>query len=205
MNKTPKPHDLLWGMTPDQLPGGAPAWTIQALAAGHPVVVRRALCEPGLVAVGIRGPSREQRFAAHMPTVSIQRLMSPEQLRPRAAAGIPALRALEAVAPMLAASGLPWGPTGGVGFQLATGIAVLHEASDLDLLLRTPTCFSRQQARELLAALAEAPCRIDLQLETPHGAVALREWAGDSQRVLLKCAEGARLVDNPWQPLGRAA
>ncbi|MFC5694790.1 malonate decarboxylase holo-ACP synthase [Pseudomonas sp. GCM10022186] len=205
MNKTPKPHDLLWGMTPDHLPAGAPAWAVQALAAGHPVVLRRALCEPGLVAVGIRGSSREQRLAATMPIHSIQRLVSPEQLRPRTAAGLPALRALEAVAPMLAATGLPWGPTGGVGFQLATGIAVLHDASDLDLLLRTPTCFDRQHARELLSALANAPCRIDLQLETPNGAVALREWAGGSRRVLLKCAEGARLVDNPWLPLERAA
>ena len=68
---------------------------------------------------------------------------------------------------------------------------------------RNPFC--RQQSRELLAALSDAPCRIDLQLETPNGAVALREWAGDSRRVLLKCAEAARLVDNPWLPLERAA
>jgi phosphoribosyl-dephospho-CoA transferase len=205
MNKTPKPHDLLWGMTPDQLPDEAPAWAHQALATGHPVVVRRAFCEPGLVAVGLRGSSREQRLAALMPIRSIQRLVSPEQLRPRAAADLPALRALDSVAPVLAATGQPWGPTGGVGFQLATGIAVLHQASDLDLILRTPNPFCRQQARELLATLAEAPCRIDLQLETPNGAVALREWAGEARRVLLKCAEGARLVDNPWLLLERAA
>ncbi|MDT4852119.1 Phosphoribosyl-dephospho-CoA transferase [compost metagenome] len=200
-----EPHDLLWGMTPDQLPAEAPAWAQQALAAGHPVVVRRAVCEPGMIAVGIRGTSREQRLAATMPISSIQRLMSPEQLRPRITADLPALRALDAVASLLTATGLPWGPTGGVGFQLATGIPVLHEASDLDLLLRTPISFSRQQARALLAALADAPCRVDLQLETPNGAVALREWAGESRRVLLKCVEGARLVDNPWQPMERAA
>ena len=61
MSAKPKPHDLLWGMTPDQLPADAPVWAQQALAAGHPVVVRRALCEPGMIAVGIRGASREQR------------------------------------------------------------------------------------------------------------------------------------------------
>ncbi|MDH4566565.1 malonate decarboxylase holo-ACP synthase [Pseudomonas sp. BN414] len=205
MNKTPKPHDLLWGMSIDQLPADAPVWAQQALAAGHPVVVRRALCEPGLVAVGIRGTSRDQRLAAFMPTHSIQRVLSPEQLRPRAAADFPALRALEIVAPILSASGFPWGPTGSVGFQLATGIAVLHEASDLDLILPARNPFSRQHARALLAALADAPCRIDLQLETPNGAVALREWAGEARRVLLKCAEGARLVDNPWLPLECAA
>ncbi|AOE82698.1 malonate decarboxylase holo-ACP synthase [Pseudomonas sp. TCU-HL1] len=205
MSANPKPHDLLWGMTTDQLPADVPAWAQQALAAGHPVVVRRALCEPGRVAVGIRGTRRDQRFAATMPIHSIQRALSPEQLRPRAAADFPALRALETVAPILAATGLPWGPTGSVGFQLATGIAVLHQASDLDLILRTPDFFDRQHARALLAALADAPCRIDLQLETPNGAVALREWAGEARRVLLKCAEGARLVDNPWLVLERAA
>ncbi|MNT93998.1 Phosphoribosyl-dephospho-CoA transferase [compost metagenome] len=73
------------------------------------------------------------------------------------------------------------------------------------MLLRTPISFSRQQARALLAALADAPCRVDLQLETPNGAVALREWAGEARRVLLKCAEGARLVDNPWLLMERAA
>ncbi len=205
MKTNPRPHDLLWGMTPDQLPSEAPAWAVQALAAGHPVVVRRALCEPGWVAVGIRGASREQRFAATMPIHAIQRLLSPEQLTPRVPGQWLALRALAAIKPLLDATGLPWGPTGGVGFQLATGIPVLHDASDLDLILRTADPIDRQQARALLAALTNAPCRIDLQLETPSGAVALREWAGESSRVLLKCAEGARLVDNPWQPLERAA
>jgi len=33
---------------------------------------------------------------------------------------------------------------------------------------------------------------------TPSGGVALREWAGDSARVLLKCATGARLIEDPW-------
>ena len=31
-------HDLLWGMTPAHLPADAPAWVLDALSAGHPVV-----------------------------------------------------------------------------------------------------------------------------------------------------------------------
>lgn len=201
----PRPHDLLWGLAPEQLPAEAPAWARQVLAAGQPVVVRRALCEPGRVAVGLRGASREQRFATLMPLAAIQRCVSPEQLRPRTSGHWPALRALVDLMPQLEATGLAWGPTGGVGFELATGVPVLHAESDLDLVLRTPEPFVRQRARELLALLERARCRIDLQLETPFGAVALREWAGDSRRVLLKCAEGARLVDNPWQALEHAA
>ena len=34
-------HDLLWGMIPAHLPVDAPGWAVEALSAGHPVVVRR--------------------------------------------------------------------------------------------------------------------------------------------------------------------
>ena len=44
------------------LPGDAPAWAVQALATGQPVVVRRAACASGWVAVGVRGQGREQRL-----------------------------------------------------------------------------------------------------------------------------------------------
>ena len=54
-------HDLLWGMTPAHLPADAPAWVLAVIGAGQPVVVRRALAEPGYVAVGVRGRLREQR------------------------------------------------------------------------------------------------------------------------------------------------
>ena len=82
---------------------------------------------------------------------------------------------------------------------------VVHADSDLDLLLRTPQPLARVQARELLDILDCAPCRIDLQLETPAGAVALREWAGCARRVLLKSAHGPRLVSDPWAAMERAA
>ena len=47
--------------------------------------------------------------------------------------------------------------------------------------------------------LDKAACSVDLQLQTPFGAVALREWAGPSRRVLLKTTSGAHLVIDPWQ------
>jgi phosphoribosyl-dephospho-CoA transferase len=96
------------------------------------------------------------------------------------------------------ALGLCWGVTGSVGFQLATGLPTAHTDSDLDLLLRTPIELPRHKARTLLGLLDEAACRVDLQLETPSGAIAMREWAGSASRVLLKCVTGARLVENPW-------
>jgi phosphoribosyl-dephospho-CoA transferase len=37
-----------------------------------------------------------------------------------------------------------------------------------------------------------------MQLQAPAGALALREWAGNSRQVLLKAADGAHLVSDPW-------
>ncbi|MBJ9975181.1 malonate decarboxylase holo-ACP synthase [Pseudomonas sp. S75] len=198
-------HDLLWGMTQDQLPLDAPEWARRVLLAARPVVVRRAVIGAGRVAVGVRGGQRSDRLAAEMPVASIQRRCRPEQLRGGGRAQVPALQALHAVTPLMDSLGLPWGPTGGVGYQLATGVAVLHQGSDLDLLLRTPAALSRVEAKALLQALGTAPCRIDLQLETPFGAVALAEWAGASKRVLLKSRHGACLVSNPWSALELSA
>lgn len=191
-------HDLLWGMTPAHLPADAPTWAVEAIGAGPPVVVRRAIAEPGYVAVGVRGRLREQRLAAQMPVSAVQRRVTPEALRgvvsPR---DLPALRALAALRPMLAQE--TWGVTGSAGFELASGVEALHEQSDLDLILRTPEPLARGDAEDLLAILETAECPVDLQLQTPFGAVALREWASGSRRVLLKTASGAHLVLDPWQ------
>ncbi len=199
MHDTPRPHDLLWGMTPAQLQADAPAWAHEVLIAGQPVVVRRAMVENGQLAVGLRGSSRDQRYASVMPARSVLRKVRPEQLVERLpVSDLPALHALKQLKPNMDALGLCWGVTGSVGFQLATGSPTAHTDSDLDLLLRTPIELPRHKARTLLGLLDEAACRVDLQLETPSGAIAMREWAGSASRVLLKCVTGARLVENPW-------
>lgn len=193
------PHDLLWGLPTAALPIDAPAWAFEAIGLGHPVVVRRARVPAGLVAVGVRGRSRDQRYATHMKLDDVQRRVRPEELIVMTPdADWPALRALQQIRPVMHALGLPWGVAGGAGFELASGVPVLHAGSDLDLILRTPDFFDRQHAARLVEQLASAVCRIDLQLQTPVGAVALREWAGPSRQVLLKAEKGARLVDNPW-------
>lgn len=191
-------HDLLWGMTLAHLPADAPAWVREAIRAGHPVVVRRAIAEPGHVAVGVRGRVREQRYAARMPVAAVHRRVVPQDLRDvPSARDLPALRALDQLRPVLAQQ--DWGVSGSAGFELASGIEALHANSDLDLILCTPKHLDRREARALLAILDTAPCAVDLQLQTPFGAVALREWAGPSHRVLLKTVSGAHLVLDPWQ------
>jgi phosphoribosyl-dephospho-CoA transferase len=199
-------------MTPQLLASDAPLWAVQVLAAGQPVVVRRAECAEGWVAVGVRGQGRAQRWGGLMRVMDINRVASPEGLvagQARSHVEIlsraMAIQALASVAPVLDATRLAWGPTGSVGYQLASGVEVVHADSDLDLLLRTPAPMARKAARDLLDILDCAPCRIDVQLQTPAGAVALREWAGNARRVLLKSASGARLVIDPWSDLECAA
>lgn len=203
-----QPHDLLWGMPVAALPADAPAWVSEVLTLGHPVVVRRAQVAEGWVGVGVRGRSRDQRFATLMKMADITRRTQPEQLIDapgNAATDWPALQALRQMRSVMDAQGLPWGVAGSAGFELATGFQVLHQDSDLDLILRTDQFFSREQAADLTKVLDGAVCRIDLQLQTPSGGMALREWAGSARRVLLKANDGARLVSNPWQLQDRAA
>ncbi len=201
IDRQPQAHDLLWGLSAAQLDASAPDWARDVLAAGQPVVVRRGPAPQGQVAVGVRGRGREQRYATWMPLAAISRRVAPEQLTGGGAGqdAWPAMRALAWLAPQLDALGLAWGVTGGAGYQLATGEAVLHANSDLDLLLRVPQPLDRAVAAELLDLLDRALCRVDLQLETPHGAIALREWAGPASQVLLKTQQGPRLVADPWQ------
>ncbi|MFK4026104.1 MULTISPECIES: malonate decarboxylase holo-ACP synthase [Stutzerimonas stutzeri group] len=199
MHDTPRPHDLLWGMTPAQLPADAPAWAVAVLAAGQPVVVRRARVAAGLVAVGLRGATRDQRLAALMPVEAIAHRLAPEELLGRQATeDLPVFRVLAELRPLLDALGHAWGVTGSAGFQLATGLPTAHPDSDLDLLLRAERPLPRSEARPLLQLLEGRACRVDLQLETPLGGVALGEWAGGAARVLVKAAEGPRLVSDPW-------
>ena len=199
-------HDLLWGMTPEQLPADAPSWVIESIRADQPVVVRRAMSAPDQIAVGVRGRLREQRYATLMSVDAIQRRVRPEDLCHLSIdRNLPAVHALAQLRPMLDGCDWVWGVSGSAGFELASGFQALHEGSDLDLILRTPQPLERSQAQEILRLLDASFCKVDMQLQTPFGAVALREWAGPSKRILLKNASEACLVTNPWNPQEQAA
>jgi phosphoribosyl-dephospho-CoA transferase len=200
--QAPLPHDLCWGMPVAGLPADAPAWVVDVVQRRHPVVVRRALAPAGQLAVGVRGPGREQRYATFMGLADVRRSVRPEQLGQLQGSGDarewPALQALAQLRPLLNGLGVAWGVSGSAGFELASGVRALHPGSDLDLIVRTPRYVSRQCAARWLQALEGAPCRVDVQLQTPRGGVALRDWAGTASQVLLKGPSAAELVVNPW-------
>ncbi len=192
-------HDLLWGMSADALAEDAPLWVKAVLQRGDPVVVRRAITAADQVAVGIRGQFRHQRYAAVMPRSTITRQLKPEALTQVAIHQFKHLaERLQSISSIMKNFSGCWGYTGSFGFELATGIATVTAQSDIDLLIRTEQPFAKQQAIELLENFQQAGLNVDIQLQLPQGGLALKEWARNSGKVLLKRPDGAVLVGNPW-------
>lgn len=193
-----RPHDLVRLADPEEiLTGTEPAWVGCALAAVPWAVIRRAPAPAGHLAVGVRGPARHQRHAMLIPAGVAAGIARPEDLRP--AAGVigpetPALAALRECCPIFDGLGRPWGPTGSAGFELATGRPATTQASDLDLLIRLGTLSGFACAAELAGQLSRLPARVDCQLETGHGAVALAELATHPDKIVLRTSDGPRLL-----------
>jgi phosphoribosyl-dephospho-CoA transferase len=203
-----RPHDLLWVTDWHALHASTPlpAWVNAGWMASAPVVVRREQVEgTALIPVGLRGRERSERLGAYLESGAVLRRLSPEMLARQAAwlqmpdlDCLPATAALKRIASLLDASGLRWGPTGSMGFALASGLPALREQSDLDILVRCDAPFTRVQQRVLADMLEGHGCRIDMQIDTGHGGFAFREWAREHGRVLLKTGLGPFLTSDPW-------
>lgn len=202
------PHDLLRLRRHDVLhfDEPPPPWVLLALREVPWVVVRRAVAREDLLPVGVRGDARHLRYAGWVAPEDVERALSPHALRDHAVclsakrAALPAARALAAVERAWVGWSLPWGPGGSLGFELATGWPTVAQASDLDLVIHARHALSHDEARSQMAKLPlDCGVRIDVQLETPAGAVALSEFAAqDAGCVMLRGAQGARLVRDPW-------
>jgi phosphoribosyl-dephospho-CoA transferase len=156
------------------------------------------------VAVGIRGTERAQRFGAWIDDQDVESIVSPEDLVRVAPAytrgALPAFVALAALRVRL--DGFSWGPTGSAGFELATGAPTVRVSSDLDVLVRVSArpaqAVIRSLADVVFSAASQAGTRIDAQIETPAGGVALAELVEGKARVLARANDGPRLVADPW-------
>jgi phosphoribosyl-dephospho-CoA transferase len=206
-----RPHDLLTPASAGDLVGeDPPAWVREDLSVMSMVVVRRAEARDGLVPVGVRGKNRDRRFAAHLPLASVIRTLTPEMLA-RAAAwrtarrsnDLPHFAVLDPVARLFDEAALVWGPTGSMGYELASGAACLTATSDIDLVVRAPVALSRVLSASLYDSLRRLPVRVDAQIETPSGAVALAEYASGVARFALRTSWGPRFVDDPWREWAR--
>lgn len=182
-----------------------PDWALQSLHRAPWVVVRRAPSRQGLLPVGVRGFARDERIAAWLPRTAIRECRAPQALA--AARGwlrlrdiTPAIAALNQAEAILHAHGWSkrWGPGGSAGFELASGRPVTTTDSDLDLVLLADAPYGRTDAVALLDALATLSVRCDVLMETPHGAVALAEYARGHALSMQRTPRGPRLVQDPW-------
>jgi phosphoribosyl-dephospho-CoA transferase len=192
MPKMPlRPHDLVRIDEPAPLlRGDEPGWVGAALAAVPWAVVRRAPARPGHVPVGVRGSVRGERFALDVPATAVRDVRTPEQLRSGGPGPDrrPVFRTLDAVTLLL--GNQVWGPTGSVGFSLATGHDVTTGSSDLDLVVRALGLPDPAHARDLLRRFADLPARVDAQLDLDGGAVALADVASGWDEVLVRTPAG---------------
>jgi phosphoribosyl-dephospho-CoA transferase len=195
--RAPRPHDLLrlLGAAAPSLPVDAPVWTRDALLAAPWVVVRRCTAPAGLIPVGIRGTTRYQRYPWLVTPDQVHHTVTPEDLSLAdlpAGRDLPATRTLAAIRTTLHDMDVQWGPTGSVGFELATGIPTATSASDLDLVVRAPADPALLVA--LHHRLAGLDARVDCQVETRWGVVALAEMVSECGEVLMRTATGPLLV-----------
>jgi phosphoribosyl-dephospho-CoA transferase len=191
---------------------GLPPWVDESLQRAPWVVIRRAPFRGGLIPVGVRGESREQRFASWISTDAVLEYVTPQTLAscrswaiavdPARCAAVPALAALDLVESIMEEHhfrGL-WGPGGSVGFELASERVTATPGSDLDLVVEVSGVSRANQLESLdrlWSALGALPVRIDVLLESPEGAVALSDYAQahrENSPFVLRTTEGPRLI-----------
>jgi phosphoribosyl-dephospho-CoA transferase len=200
----PAPHDLLQlGNVTGIECAHLPRWAQDSLRWAGWVVRRRAKPRADGIPVGIRGRQRNQRHACWVPIESVDRVVPPwELVHPLATceSGLTVVRIARTVSALMAEQGLRWGPTGSLGFTLASGRVAIRPESDLDMLIDTPAELPREHARKLNHELQRLECAVDAQLATPAGGVSLDEWANTTaQRLLVRTESGPMLTANPWR------
>lgn len=186
-----------------------PEWVRAALIPSRSVVARREAAPPGMIAVGVRGPRREQRWAGVVTNEDVHQVIGPGALRFQnakiARRSLPAIQALRFAEERLRRLTQEWGPAGSVGYELATGLSVTSLESDLDLVIYAPYPLQRDEVRCLWNVLDIAPARVDVRLETPAGGFSFEEYMRGQDRVLLRTPTGPILTDDPWRPAERTA
>jgi triphosphoribosyl-dephospho-CoA synthase len=194
-----RPHDLvrLTSHAVARIADDGPAWVAASLKRAPWATVRRAHVAGG-VAIGVRGAGREQRLATIVQAEDVDAVVTPETLAAaRPARDHGAFAALRTVVYEARARGLSAGPIGAAGFELATGVAALHDESDLDVLVRTQP--SHGALPSFARTLAELSPRIDVEVAFGDGYAAALEEVLRGGSLMVKTPGGPRLLP-PFSP-----
>ena len=202
---TPQVHDLLQ-LDKDSLQPvcvDAPNWVRQALASCPWVVVRRVEAPAGQLAIGVRGSSRSERWGCFISKDLIRKVVTPAELftlvrSPGYKLRTPPFLSLHQLSERWRDLAWPWGPTGSVGFELATGCPATTSLSDLDIAIRAETRVFLEQARSLWKRTLGLQTKVDIRVETPECGFSLQEYASSSSAILLRYSDGIRFGNDPW-------
>lgn len=200
----PQVHDLI-RLDPASFKSmDVPAWVNQRLGECPWVVVRRAGAPTGMIAVGVRGDTRSARWGGFTHQNAVKQVVEPNELlgllrTSTVANRTPPIELLEKVIERWQGLTLPWGPTGSVGFELASGYRVTTPHSDLDIAIRAPHWLSVELGRSLWERVMGLRPKVDVRVETSECGFALEEYVRRlSTRILLHYPGGARVGDDPW-------
>lgn len=190
-----------------------PAWALESLNAMPYVVVRRGrfmqIQRNSYIPVGIRGVSREKRFATFLSLENCEKVITPQQIVDEKmwinSHDSKWSKLLKQMNKRLLKwdHRLEWGPTGSVGFEIVTTHEATTKQSDLDLIIKPKLPLSVEEARQLLSELQEEcvilnhTC-IDISMQTGKGWIALPEYANGSGTYLIKTENGEDLVKDIW-------
>jgi phosphoribosyl-dephospho-CoA transferase len=165
-----------------------------------PVIVRRDDSEssPGSVAVGVPLPpsSGKLRIALHVPRTAVAARLSPVRLADcRRAAPRRWGTVLDQLEALGDATAIAPGVCGSLLWQHLTGLAYLHDASDIDVLWEVT---SLGQARAISGALPEIEhrtgIRVDGEILSARGwGVHWREFGTQAPEMLVKTRSSAQL------------
>jgi phosphoribosyl-dephospho-CoA transferase len=199
-------HDLVQ-IDPDSLSDIAPpCWVLPTLHFCPWVVVRRVSAPPGEIAVGVRGDTRDKRWAGFVCEDSVRSVIRPMDSLgvygyPTFVPRTPAMIVLQQVIDRWQDLDLSWGPTGSVALELASGQNITTEFSDLDIEICAASRMSVAHARSLWQRVVDLRPNVDVRVETPECGFSLQEYASvSSSPILLRYRDCVRLGCDPWSP-----
>lgn len=193
------PHDLLQIKDVTDLISysAIPEWVEGALMNAPFVVVRRVQAPKGLCAIGVRGTERSERFGAFLDINNVVKHIRPEQLAEEKNwknISKEIFRGLDQIDNILKKYSLSWGPTGSVGFELASGKDTVTEKSDLDIIIHINEGLRLEIAKEIKQEFDNITYRVDVQVEIEEGAFSLIEFIqSEGKPILLRTANGPML------------
>lgn len=199
-------HDLLRvkGIKKIQVEDSMPKWAKDILQQSSYVIVRRG-DQSKKIPVGIRGLKKSQRLAAWIDYDNFDDIFTPQDAvekfqksnNPRF--NLPAFKLLKQLLPIM--KNYNWGVGGSLEYELATGIQMVHETSDVDVIMKRPVEMTRKEAKNLVDKLRQVSnTHADIQVVYNDIGFSLEEYAlGKNKDILIKTNAGPKLVEDPWK------